>query len=377
MKVLILINSLGAGGAERSMVEFAKFLYQKENVSVQFACLERRKKELGLEEEVEKYGIKTYYFRGKGSYRAKTKFFYKTIVEVDPDVIHSVLAQSNFILRFTKLFYNLKNISTVQSLVNTPYSLERKKDSNLSWQKFQLAKQLDKWTARITPNIFYHAITKEVLKHYKPLFKIKDNYEIIYRGRYENKNLKKVDSSPKFTLINVGRQEFAKGQIDILKALKHIRDVYGENKIYLQILGRPGEYSDRLHTYIEENKLNDQVELHGFVNDVEKRLVEADVFVFPSYYEGLGGALLEGFAARLPCICSNIPVLKEVVGDDNGALFCEPGDYKKLAENILKLYKDKELREDLGEYSFRRFQENFRMETVNQQMLEMYQNLQN
>lgn len=369
MKVLILINTLGAGGAERSMVEFAKFLHKSNGTTVQFVCLERRK--IGLEEEVQNFGIKTFYFKGNGGYKTKTQFLNKIIEKEAPDIVHSVLAESNFILRFWRLFYKRKGVKIVQSLVNTPYSVERKKDSNLSWQKFQLAKQVDKWSARVIPGIFYHAITKEVYEHYKPLFNIKDNYKIIYRGRYENKYIG-APKSKKFTLINVGRQEFAKGQIDILKALLFLKKEHGITDVHLQILGRPGQNSNRLNEFIQKNSLEDQVEIQGFVNDVEKRLVEADVFVFPSYYEGLGGALLEGFAAKLPCVCSNIPVLKEVVGDENGALFCDPGDYKELAKNIYKLYQNEDLRQELSKYSYARFQEKFRMETINEQMLEMY-----
>src|SRR5690606_20773251 len=111
-----------------------------------------------------------------------------------------------------------------------------------------------------------------------------------------------------------GRQEFAKGQIDILKALIYIEKQYHINDINLEIIGREGEYSDRLKKYITENHLEERIIVPGFVTDVEKRLAKAHIFVFPSYYEGLGGALVEAFAAKLPCVCSSIPVLKEVVG---------------------------------------------------------------
>jgi len=368
----MFINSLGAGGAERSMVEFAKFLHLKNDVTLKIVCLKH--KEIGLEKEVEEFGIRTIYYEGNGGLKAKTAFLTSIINDENPDIIHSVLAEANLILRLSRLF--TKKGKIIQSLVSTPYSLERKKDSELSWQKFKLAKQLDIWTARLTPGIFYHAITKEVYDHYSPLFKIKSNYKIIYRGRYENLNVETLyNETPGFLIINVGRQEFAKGQIDILKALNYLREKYEISDVNLQILGRPGQYSNKLINLIKENKLKDQVQIHGFVDDVEKRLVNADAFVFPSYYEGLGGALLEAFAAKLPCICSDIPTLKEVVGKEDGALFSPPGDHKALANNILKLYENENLRSKLGKYSYTRFQEAFKMETINQEMLTMYQEL--
>jgi glycosyltransferase involved in cell wall biosynthesis len=368
MKVIILINTLGAGGAERSMMEFVKFLFQEKDVVVKFICLERRK--IGLEKEVASLGIPVIFYKGKNSYLAKINFLDKVINNENPDIIHSVLTQSNLVVRGLRL--KNKKGKIIQSLVNTPYSLERKKDNQLSWHKFQVAKQLDKWSARLTRGIFYHAITQEVLNHYKPLFNIGNNYKIIYRGRYENNYVGKIEKTKKFLIVNSGRQEFAKGQIDILKALKFLKDTHGISDIHFMLLGRPGYYSQVLESFVKENNLEKQVEIPGFVTDVEKRLATAHAFVFPSYYEGLGGALIEAFSAKLPCACSSIPVLKEVVGKENGALFSAPGDYEKLGLNILQLYKNQSLRKELSDFSYSRFQKSFKMEKINEEMLQMY-----
>jgi glycosyltransferase involved in cell wall biosynthesis len=371
MKVLLLMNSLGAGGAERSMVEFAKFLHDKPEVCVKFVCLERR--EIGLEKEVAEFGIPTLYYSGKKGYSSKTKFLLKILEQESPEIIHSVLVESNIVLRFARLFYKKGKI--VQSLVNTPYSKERKKDGKLPQHKFFLAKQMDKWTARIVSGIFYHSITKEVLNHYKPIYNIEDNFKIIFRGRNNNRFVGNTTKEKRFTLINAGRQEFAKGQIDILKAVKYIKQKYKLKDLKFQLLGRPGHYSSILNDYIDRNDLSANVEILGFVNNVEERLAKADVFVFPSYYEGLGGALIEAFAAKLPCVCSNIPVLKEVVGNEDGALFSEPGDYESLGENIYKLYRDENLREQLSQYSYSHFQSNYKLKEINEEMFQMYMDL--
>lgn len=372
MKVIIVINTLGSGGAERSMLEYARFLYNQQDIDVKFICLEH--KNIGVEKEVEASGIPVMYYEGQGGYYTKAKFLINILKKENPEIIHSLLTESNIITRLSRIFYRKGQL--VQSLVNTPYSEERKKDSKLPWQKFQLAKQLDIWTARLTPNIFYHSITQEVLKHYQPLFKIKDNFRVIHRGRYKNKFLgekKALDTG--ITLINSGRQEFAKGQIDILKALVILRDKHHIEDIRLEILGRPGTYSSLLQDYIAKHGLEKKVSIHGFVEDVQRRLVQADVFVFPSYYEGLGGALLEAFAAKLPCLCTNIPVLKEVVGSEKGALFSKPGDPEGLAENIKKVHHDQELRRRLSDYVYNRFLQSFRMEKINKEMLQMYNDI--
>ena len=373
MKILVFIDSLGAGGAERSMLDLVKFLKGKAEVQVSIACLRRQK--FSFEDEARNLEVPLVFNEEGAGFRSKIRFLKKVVNRQQPDIIHSTLTEANLVVRLFLITNRRKDIKVIQSLVNTPYSMERKKDSHLPWQKFQMVKQIDIWTARIAPEIFYHVITQRVLEHYKPLYRIKDNYRVIYRGRRQNPFVGDKKTQKNFTLINVGRQEFAKGQIDILKALKVLREQYEINDIHLEVLGRPGEYSNELNKFIKENDLKDQVELRGLVNDVEERLVKADVFVFPSYYEGLGGALLEAFAAKLPCICSNIPVLKEVVGSEKGALFCNPGDFEKLAQNIKKLYLDQELRKSLADYALDNFQTRFRIEEVSSKMMEMYHDL--
>src|SRR5699024_2877319 len=125
MKILIFINSLGAGGAERSMVELAKFLKYKDDLSVKFVCLQRRA--VGLEEEVKEFGIEIIFFKKENATWLEKVMFYNEVIKNEkPNILHSVLAESNLILRLSRVF--LKKGRIVQSLVNTPYSEERKKD---------------------------------------------------------------------------------------------------------------------------------------------------------------------------------------------------------------------------------------------------------
>ena len=371
MKIILLIQSLGGGGAERSTVELAKFL-RRNDIEVTLLCLAHTT--VGLEKEVIESDIPTIFYEGKKDLLSKAVFISKTINQEDPDIVHSVLIEADILLRFSRFFCAKGKI--VQSLVSTPYCFERKKDPNLPWFKFQIVKQVDRWSARLTPKIFYHCISKEVLIHYRFLFGIKNNYRVVYRGR----NTSRFPRSRKnqtgiFQIVNVGRQEFAKGQIDILKAIVYLRDERGLENIHLKILGKTGYNSDQLNEFINTNSLKDQVTILGFVNNVEEEITTADAFVFPSYYEGLGGALIEAMAAKLPIICSAIPVLKEVIGKEDGALFQGVGDHIGLAENIIRLVNDEDLRKRLSYYSYERFQSTFNISSVHQEMLEMYENI--
>ena len=139
-------------------------------------------------------------------------------------------------------------------------------------------------------------------------------------------------------------------------------ELYPVVKIYpnssLQLIGE-GELRKKLEVKINDLGLRSKIKLLGRRNDVPVILKNSDFFVFPSYYEGLGGALVEAFAAKLPCVCSSIPVLKEVVGKEDGSLFAAPGDHEKLGDQIVALYENEKLRTKLSSVSYRRFHEKF------------------
>jgi glycosyltransferase involved in cell wall biosynthesis len=72
---------------------------------------------------------------------------------------------------------------------------------------------------------------------------------------------------------------------------------------------------------------------------------KADVFVYPSYYEGFGLPILEAMIFNTPVVTSNVSSMPEVAGD--AALLIDPNDSEQLAESILKVVSDRNLRNDL------------------------------
>ena len=83
--------------------------------------------------------------------------------------------------------------------------------------------------------------------------------------------------------------------------------------------------------------------------DVLKFFRIADVFALPSYVEGLPIALLEAMALSIPSISTNVYAIPEAIRDRETGLLIEPGDSDALAEAILTLRRDSELRERLGQ----------------------------
>jgi glycosyltransferase involved in cell wall biosynthesis len=89
-----------------------------------------------------------------------------------------------------------------------------------------------------------------------------------------------------------------------------------------------------LQQVIDQHKL--PINLCGLRDDLDAILPHYDMFVMSSFYEGQPLSLLEAVAAGLPALLSDIPVLREVLGDD--ALYfdiSDPGSFEKKIHEIL------------------------------------------
>jgi glycosyltransferase involved in cell wall biosynthesis len=105
----------------------------------------------------------------------------------------------------------------------------------------------------------------------------------------------------------------------------------------------------------------------GHVEDVGDLLSAADVFVFPSHHEGLGGALLEGLAMSLPVVASDLPAFREFLIPGENAILVPPGNPSRLAEAIVRLLDDEPLRMRMAAANLELFERRFQLDAVAQQ----------
>ncbi len=106
----------------------------------------------------------------------------------------------------------------------------------------------------------------------------------------------------------------------------------------LVLAGGRSVFYDRL-----EKKITSKNIIHvGFVEDLTDLYKNAEVFIFPTLMEGFGLPPLEAMKHKVPVVCSDIPVLREVLGD--AALYFDPRNPQDLKE---KLEEVKEKRSEL------------------------------
>ncbi|MFE1747896.1 glycosyltransferase family 4 protein [Coleofasciculus sp. H7-2] len=115
----------------------------------------------------------------------------------------------------------------------------------------------------------------------------------------------------------------------------------------LVLIGQKGWHYKKIFSAIEDSPWKSQIHHLDYLSDdlVAVFYSKADAFVYPSYYEGFGLPVLEAMTLGAPVITSNTSSLPEVAGD--AALFIDPDDPTSLADAILKVIGDSQLRSEL------------------------------
>jgi len=143
-------------------------------------------------------------------------------------------------------------------------------------------------------------------------------------------------------LFYIGRLERKKNIVGLIEAFNILVKDYPF--IDLVLVGPFGYGYNEIINLIKKYKLYGRVKILGFTDqdDVDILFGSADMFIFPSFYEGFGMPLLEAMQHGIPVIASDIPACREVAGD--AAIFVDPYNYTALSEAIKKLLLDESLR---------------------------------
>lgn len=174
---------------------------------------------------------------------------------------------------------------------------------------------------------------------------------------------------PKRYILHVGSIEERKNILLVVKALHFLPE-----DLSLVIVGRHTKYTDKVLSYAKNHHLSHRVRVFHGISDEELPLfyAQAEVFVYPSRYEGFGIPIVEAISCGLPVVACTGSCLEEAGGPD--CLYVSPDDERAMAEAIQKRLCGTEGREE----SIRRSQayiQQFEGERVTQQMTELYLSL--
>jgi glycosyltransferase involved in cell wall biosynthesis len=373
-RFLIIIDSLFTGGAEYSTLLWMEWLLAK-GYDVRMVLLKPKNPSYKISDfKIDPARVTM--LNTNGVY-ARYKALKQIIQVFKPAVVHSVLNASNFTTRAIRILHG--GFKHVESLVNQPYSQERLSDQSLNTFKIRLLQIYDILTQKAGVQHF-HANSQAVADHYMQAVNVPANkITVIPRGRTDNTYIHQKDTlrrqygaefnipADHIWLINTGRHEYQKAHDVLLEALSLLQSKVPHT---LLIAGREGKETAKIYKLIDQYNLKDRVCLLGHRTDIPQLLAAADIFVFPSRYEGMPGALIEACSAGLPAICTDLPCMREVV-DGNSANFFPLNDAKALSIQLDQMLNDASLLTKMGKEALKQFQEKFRLERIHERMLEV------
>jgi glycosyltransferase involved in cell wall biosynthesis len=241
----------------------------------------------------------------------------------------------------------------------------------------------------LIPRMDANIVVSEGLKEYHRKFDRFDtkNFTVIYNGA----DTKRLAPSGKSLRVELGLDEKVllvgmvgnfyreerKDQLTVCKALpKVFASVENAHCIFAGRIEPGGEdrFADCLNFCIENN-LTERVHFLGGRSDIPDILSALDVFVLSSLREGLPVAVSEAMLAKVPLILSDIEPLLEVSDKGKCAEIFAVGNSDELAEKMLKLLRNKDLRNNLASRACEFARQNFSIEAHLQKLRELYEKL--
>lgn len=182
------------------------------------------------------------------------------------------------------------------------------------------------------------------------------NTKLIYNGS-EVEEIQKHKESQKDIRkeLGFGDDDLVIGHVGHHSKLKNIEIIlkamqYLDRNIKFVSFGA-GPLTSRLVEQAKKMNLSDRIIWFGYTRNIYAYVWGLDIFILPSYSEGLSRALLDSFSAEKPVIVSNIPSSKEIVSEGKNGYIIEPDDDKALAVAINKLSNPK-IRKKIGEQNY-------------------------
>lgn len=192
-------------------------------------------------------------------------------------------------------------------------------------------------------DIVEYAGVPEDRVHVTPLAANRDLYYPRDRQSALARAVSKYGLRPPYILYISRIEHPGKNHVRLIRAFARLKESEALPH-QLVLAGSDWMRADEVHGAAEMSGYADDIVFTGFVptEDLPDLYCGADVFVFPSLYEGFGLPVLEAMCCGIPVACSNISSMPEVAGD--AALLFDPYDEEAIEEALRELLTDPELR---------------------------------
>jgi len=352
LKIIRITTLLDFGGQEKQYVSFTekKDLLQNEYV---FAAIGHGGH---AEKEINANGFRVMVFNSNPAvYNLKNIWkLYRWFKKERPDIVHTAAAEANF---HGVIAAKLAGIPLVVA--------EEIGFPNHSGK----AKIMFKLVYTLADKVI--CVSEAVKKFLVTLKEIQPSKGVVIYNPVSTPKALPVSKEEQFTIVTVGRLEKVKNQELLLRAFAKI----GKDTSRLIIVG-DGRERHRLETLAETLGVYDRVLFTGFTSEPEGYLSQAHLFVLPSFSEGFGIAAVEAMLLKVPCLCSNVGGLPEIIDDGTTGWLFNPHSESELADKLLTVMAmERTALSLIGQNGYRKVAGTFTVENYITQLENFYKSL--
>ncbi|KAF1085946.1 putative glycosyltransferase EpsD [Sporotomaculum syntrophicum] len=296
---------------------------------------------------------------------------------VKPDIVHTHTSKAGVVGRIAA------KMAKVNYIVHTVHGFPF--HQGMPKLKFFVYKQIEKSMARIT-DIMLSQSQEDIINARELGIKPRSgnlihigngvNLDEFCPARYSLDRRQQIRESlaikeynPVITMI--GRVNREKGYHDLVEALRQINDMPWQ----ALFIGPDEGFLTNLKKQIDDAGLQQRILLLGQRSDISDLLAITDVYVLPSYREGLPRSLIEAQSMGIPCVATDIRGCREVILAGSTGYLIKPGDSRSLSEVLRKLLLDDRLRLKMGSAGRTRMQLYFSETEVARKVMAVYERL--
>ncbi|MHA1380992.1 MAG: glycosyltransferase [Candidatus Helarchaeota archaeon] len=217
-------------------------------------------------------------------------------------------------------------------------------------------------------------VSKQIKESIKRIIKCKKEIKLLQNPvdfKLFNKKKYLSFNANNINILFMGRLEKDKGIYDLINVAEKLISNY--QNIRFTFCG-DGEVM-KIKAIVERKRIKKYFEIPGCIIKKEKYFKDADIFVLPSYYEGVPISILEAASYSLPVVATKVGGIPEIIKDGESGFLVTPGDIEGLKNKILKLARSKSLRFKMGNIHHEIVKNKFDIDIISKQLISIYQSL--
>ncbi len=355
MKILQLIDSLHAGGAERIAVNFANEL--SEHIEGSFICTTR---EEGLLKQSVSEKVNYLFLEKKSTFDFKAVNKLSNYINKNEiDIIHA----------HSSSYFLASQIKLVNKKIKIIWHDHHGNRLNASTFKNRIIK----FSSRSFSHIF--CVNNELKLWAESYLK---HQSVSYLPNFATYNISKPLTTLKGNegkrMVCLANLRPVKDHLNLINAFAIINKNYPEWTLHIVGNDYKDSYSDTIKKTIKEKQLTSNVYIYGSVPDVSCVLDQCNIGVLSSKSEGLPVALLEYGLSKLAVVTTNVGDCSKVIINSEEGFLVPPDDSLHLAEGLLNLINNPIVIKKTGEALYQKINANYSSSAIVKKLIVIYKN---